>query len=94
MTTPTTFAGAQDLFNTTINTSVTTAQAAVNLAAPGAVQSGIDFDALGTASLDFLQVGADAILVFTNVFEAPIDEALNVGILVTGIVDAALAGSK
>jgi hypothetical protein len=82
------FSDAQTLFDNTITTSVNTARAAVNTAPPGAVQSGIDFTALGAADLYFLQVAADVGLVFSQDFEAPISEALSAGILATSIIGA------
>lgn len=73
---------------TTLDNAVTTAkqQAVVNTSPPGAVQSGIDFVALGTAFLDFAQVGADALQAFTQVFEAAISEALAAANLAAAIV--------
>ncbi|UQX12263.1 hypothetical protein [Candidatus Mycobacterium methanotrophicum] len=77
---------ALTLFDDTITTSVTAAQLLVNTAAPGAVQSGIDFAALGSALLDFGQVGGDVGNVFAQDFQAVINEALTAGILASSIV--------
>jgi hypothetical protein len=85
MTSPV-FSDAQTLFDNTVTTSVTNARAQVNTAPPGAVQSGIDFAALGSADLDFLQLAGDVGIVFAQDFEAPISELLSAGILATGII--------
>jgi hypothetical protein len=85
MTSPV-FSDALNLFEDTITQSVNDARAALNTAPPGNVQSGFDFDALVLASGYFLQVAADALLAFTQDFEAPISEALSAGILATGII--------
>jgi hypothetical protein len=87
MTSPV-FSDALTQYETVVTNSVTTARAQVNAAAPGAVQSGIDFNALISADLDFLQVGGDAINVFAQTFEAIITEALSAGILATSIISA------
>jgi hypothetical protein len=80
------FSTAQALFDNTVNPAVINARATVNTAPPGAVQSGIDFAALGAADLDFLQVGGDVGQVFAQDFEAVISEALSAGILAAGII--------
>lgn len=87
MTSPV-FSDALSQYEAAVTTSVTNARAQVNAAAPGAVQSGIDFDSLVSADLDFLQVGGDAINVFAQTFEAIITEALSAGILATSIIAA------
>jgi len=94
MTTPvTTFTDAVNTFYGAFDTQVANAQAAVNTTPPGAVQSGIDFDVLGTVLLDFGQVAADAVNVFAQDFEAIISETLaaigdvlSAGILASSIV--------
>jgi hypothetical protein len=87
MTTPTTLLGVQQqLLEGTINPSVTNAQAAVNTAPPGAVQSDIDFTALGTALDDYVQVAADVGNVFAQTFMATITENLLIASLVTSII--------
>jgi hypothetical protein len=91
MTSPV-FSDALSQYEAAVTTSVTAARAQVNTAAPGAVQSGIDFAALGSADLDFLQVGGDAINVFCQTFEAVITEALSAGILASSIISAIEAG--
>lgn len=58
----------------------------------GATQSGIDFTALGTASLDFVQLAGDVGNVFCQDFEAVITEGLAVANLVAAIINAAVAG--
>lgn len=81
------------LLNNTINTSVTNGKNGVDTAPPGAAKSGIDFAALGTAALDFAQVGANVVLVFTQDFEAPISEALAaIGDVLSAVGDALSAG--
>jgi len=99
MTTPVTFTEAVNTFYGAISTPVANAQAAVNTAPPGAVQSGIDFTVLGTALLDFGQVAADAVNVFAQDFEAVISETLaaigdvlSAGILAGTIVGDIIAG--
>jgi hypothetical protein len=85
MTTPT-FSDAQTMWANTVNPAVTNAQAKVNTAPPGAVQSGIDFAALGSADLNFLQVAGDAANVFAQDFEAAITETLLAANLAAGII--------
>lgn len=85
--TPTTLLQVQtQLLEGTINPAVTNARAQVNTAPPGAVQSGIDFTALGSADLDFLQVAADVGNVFAQDFFDVITEVLSVAQLVTAII--------
>jgi hypothetical protein len=74
-----------DAFNT-FTDAISGATATVNTAPPGAVQSGIDYDALVTAVADFALVGADAVNVFAEDFQAIILEALSAGILAAGII--------
>ncbi|MBS9534062.1 hypothetical protein KIH27_10750 [Mycobacterium sp. M1] len=74
------------LFDNTITAAVNTARALVNTAPTGGVQSGIDFGALGSADLYFLQVGGDVGQVFAQDFEAVIMEVLTAGILASSIV--------
>lgn len=90
---PTTLTGLYsiqtELLEANINAAVATAQAALVLSPPGATQSGIDFTALGTASLDFVQLAGDVGNVFCEDFEAVITEGLAVGQLVAAIIGAA-----
>jgi hypothetical protein len=81
------------LLETNINAAVATAQAALDLSPAGATQSGIDFTALGTASLDFVQLAGDVGNVFCQDFEAVITEGLAVANLVAAIISAAGAGA-
>ena len=94
---PTTLTGLfsiqSEILETNINAAVATAQAALVLSPPGAVQSGIDFTALGNASLDFVQLAADVGNVFCQDFEAVITEGLAVANLVASILGAAAAGA-
>ena len=85
--TPTTLSQVQALYlEPTINPAITNAQAAVNTAPPGAVQSDIDFTALGTALLDYVQVAGDVGNVFAQTFFATITENLAIAQLVAGII--------
>jgi hypothetical protein len=77
------------LLEANINPAVAAAQAAVQLAPPGAVQSAVDFGSLGSAGLEFVQVAADVGNVFLQDFEAAITEGLAVAQLVAGIIAAA-----
>jgi hypothetical protein len=77
---------ALSMFESTISTPVTNARAALNTAPPGAVQSGYGFDALASASVNLLQVAADALHAFNKDFESPISEALSAGILAASII--------
>jgi hypothetical protein len=90
---PTTLTGLYSiqtvLLEANINAAVATAQAALVLSPPGATQSGIDFTALGNASLDFVQLAGDVGNVFCQDFEAVITEGLAVGQLVAAIIGAA-----
>ena len=84
---PTTLAQFQSLvMEANINPAVAAAQAAVQLAPPGAVQSAIDFASLGSASLDFLQVAGDVGNVFAQDFFDVISEGLAVAQLVAAII--------
>jgi hypothetical protein len=83
MTSPV-FSDALALLESTVADAV--GQGAVNTSPPGAVQSGIDFVALGTAFLDFGQLGGDVVQAFAQDFEAVISEALSAGILAAAIV--------
>jgi hypothetical protein len=85
------FSIQSELLEPNINTAVATAQAALVLSPPGAVQSGIDFTALGNASLDFVQLAGDVGNVFCQDFEAVITEGLAVAQLVVSIISAATA---
>jgi hypothetical protein len=92
---PTTLAEFQSLvLEPTINPAVTAAQDAIELAPPGAVQSGIDFDALGTALLDFGQVAGDVGNVFAQDFFDVITEGLAVAQLVVSIIGLAEQGAS
>jgi hypothetical protein len=95
---PTTLTGLfsiqTELLEANINAAVATAQAALDLSPAGATQSGIDFTALGNASLDFVQLAGDAGNVFCQDFEAVISEGLSVAQLVTAIISAAGAGKS
>lgn len=90
---PTTLTGLfsiqTELLEANINPAVLTAQAALVLAPPGAVQSGIDFTALGNATLDMVQLAGDVGNVFCQDFEAVITEGLAVAQLVASIIGAA-----
>jgi hypothetical protein len=89
------FSIQSEILEATINPAVAAAQAVVVLSPPGAVQSGIDFTALGTAALDFVQLAGDVGNVFCEDFEAVITEGLAVGQLIAGILGAvAAAGPK
>lgn len=83
------FSVQSEILEATINPAVATAQAALVLSPPGAVQSGIDFTALGDASLDFVQLAGDVGNVFCQDFEAVITEGLAVANLVAAILGAA-----
>jgi hypothetical protein len=74
------------LFNGAVDPAVALAQAAVDLAPPGAVQSAINFTALGSASLKLLQVAGDAGNVFAQNFHAAILEIPGATSLATAIV--------
>ena len=79
------------LLEANINPAVAAAQAAVQLTPPGAVQSAIGFAALGSASLDFVQLAGDVGNVFAQDFQAVILEGLGVAQLVVGILNVAAA---
>jgi hypothetical protein len=81
------------LLEANINPAAQAAQAAVQLAPPGAVQSAIDFPSLGSASLEFAQVVADVGNVFLQDFEAAITEGLAVAQLVVSIITLAVQGA-
>jgi hypothetical protein len=81
------------LLEANMNPAAQAAQAAVQLAPPGAVQSAIDFPSLGSASLEFVQVVADVGNVFLQDFEAAITEGLAVAQLVAAILGAAASAS-
>lgn len=75
------------LYSAVGNPAVTT-----NTSPPGAVQSGIDYNALITAVGDFAIVTADAVNVFAEDFQAAITEALAAANLATSIVIAIEGG--
>ena len=87
MTSPV-FSDALTLFDDTVTVSVTAAELLVDILPSGAVQSGIDFDALGSALLDFGQVAGDVGNVFAQDFKAVITEVLNAATLAAQIVTA------
>jgi len=88
------FSDALALFDDTVTASVTGAELLVDLAPSGAVQSGIDFDALGSALLDFGQVAGDVGNVFAQDFKAVITEVLNAATLAAQIVNDILSAGK
>jgi hypothetical protein len=85
MTTPI-FPTFLSLLEDTVGPAVTNAQAAVNTASPGAVQSGIDIPALERAVGDLLQLVGDVGQVFAQDFFAVITEVLAAATLATGII--------
>jgi hypothetical protein len=87
MTSPV-FSDALALFDDTVTVSVTAAELLVDIAPSGAVQSGIDFEALGSALLDFGQVAGDVGNVFAEDFKAVITEVLNAATLAAQIAAA------
>jgi hypothetical protein len=88
------FSDALALFDDTVTLSVTGAELVVDLAPAGAVQSGMDFDALGSALLDFGQVAGDVGNVFAEDFKAVITEVLNAASLAAAIVTDILNAVK
>jgi len=82
------------VLETNINLAVATARAAVVLTTPGYVQSGINFAALGSADLDFLQLAGDVGNVFAQDFEAVILEGLGVAQLIAAIIADAEGAPK
>jgi len=87
MTSPTTIPEIQStIIDPAVTAAVDTARALVNISPPGAVQSGIDFDALNSADLLFLQVVGDVTNVFAQMWFDLITEALAAASLVAAIV--------
>jgi hypothetical protein len=69
-----------------VNPAVTAASLALNTSPPGAVQSGIDFNALVSLALDFAVEAGNVGNVFAQMFEAVISEVLAAANLAAGIV--------
>ncbi len=88
------FSDVLTLFDDTVTASVTGAELLVDLSPSGGVQSGINFDALGSALLDFGQVAGDVGNVFAEDFKAVITEVLNAATLATTIVGAITSAVK
>ncbi|WP_343577733.1 hypothetical protein [Mycobacterium sp.] len=87
MTSPNMTTAFNAFYSAVGNPAVTT-----NTSPPGAVQSGIDYNALITAVGDFGLLTADAVNVFAEDFQAAITEALAAANLATSIVIAVEGG--
>lgn len=84
MTSP--FPYVTSVFALQVNPEVAAASLALNTSPPGAVQSGIDFNALVSLALDFAVEAGNVGNVFAQMFEAVISEVLAAANLAAGII--------